>query len=72
VFQIVLFDQRGCGDSRLHASSPATDMAHNATEHVLADMEALREHLGTDRWLLYDGLRLLFPVESDRFRARTA
>jgi proline iminopeptidase len=55
VFQIVLFDQRGCGDSVPNAADPATDMAYNITEHLLADMEALREHLGIDRWLLYGG-----------------
>ena len=30
-------------------------MTHNTTEHLLADMEALREHLGVERWLLYGG-----------------
>ena len=55
VFQIVSFDQRGCGDSVPSAADPATDMAHNTTEHLLADMEALREHLGVQRWLLYGG-----------------
>jgi proline iminopeptidase len=30
-------------------------MAHNTTEHLLADMEALRRRLGIDRWLLYGG-----------------
>jgi proline iminopeptidase len=49
VFQIVLSDQRGCGDSEPHAADPATGMAFNTTEHLLADMEALREHLGIDR-----------------------
>ncbi|MEE6180028.1 prolyl aminopeptidase [Mycobacterium sp. 050134] len=108
-FQVVLFDQRGCGDSAPHAADPATDMANNTTEHLLADMEALREHLGIDRWLLYGGswastlilayaqrhpsrvigiillgvtmtrrreidwlyhgLRLLLPIEWERFRA---
>ncbi len=54
-FKLVSYDQRGCGDSTPHAADPATDMAHNTTEHLLADMEALREHLGIDRWLLYGG-----------------
>lgn len=54
-FQVVLFDQRGCGDSKPHAADPATDMAHNTTDHLIADMEALRNHLGIDRWLLYGG-----------------
>ena len=55
VFQVVLFDQRGCGDSVPSAADPSTDMAHNTTEHLLADIEALREHLGVQRWLLYGG-----------------
>ncbi|WP_067892332.1 prolyl aminopeptidase [Nocardia vaccinii] len=54
-FRIVLFDQRGCGESMPHASDPSVDMAHNTTEHLLADMELLREHLGIERWLLYGG-----------------
>jgi proline iminopeptidase len=52
-YQLVLFDQRGCGDSVPHASDPATDMRHNTTQHLIADMERLREHLGIERWLLY-------------------
>jgi proline iminopeptidase len=55
VFQTVTFDQRGCGDSVPSAADPATDMAHNTTDHLLADMEALRCHLGLDRWVLYGG-----------------
>ena len=41
----VLFDQRGCGRSTPHAGDPATDMSVNTTEHLLADMERLREHI---------------------------
>ena len=54
-YRIVLFDQRGCGRSTPHASDPATDMSVNTTEHLLADMERLREHLGIERWLLTGG-----------------
>jgi proline iminopeptidase len=54
-FRIVLFDQRGCGRSTPHASDPSTDMSINTTEHLLADMERLREHLGIERWLLHGG-----------------
>ncbi|UQA92267.1 alpha/beta fold hydrolase [Streptomyces halobius] len=54
-YRVVLFDQRGCGRSTPHASDPATDMRHNTTEHLLADMERLREHLDIDRWLLFGG-----------------
>lgn len=55
VFRIVLFDQRGCGESLPNASGPDVDMAYNTTEHLLADMERLREHLGIERWVLYGG-----------------
>ncbi|HEY0696351.1 MAG TPA: alpha/beta fold hydrolase, partial [Micromonospora sp.] len=54
-YRVVLFDQRGCGRSTPHASDPATDMRHNTTHHLVADMERLRQHLGVDRWLLYGG-----------------
>ena len=54
-YRVVLFDQRGCGRSRPHASDPATDMRHNTTAHLLADMEQLRTHLDVDRWLLCGG-----------------
>ncbi|NEA22013.1 prolyl aminopeptidase [Actinomadura bangladeshensis] len=54
-YRVVLFDQRGCGRSTPHASDPATDLRHNTTRHLVADMERLREHLGIDRWLLHGG-----------------
>ncbi|WP_028937972.1 prolyl aminopeptidase [Pseudonocardia spinosispora] len=54
-YRAVLFDQRGCGRSTPHASDPATDMSVNTTEHLIADMELLREHLGIERWLLRGG-----------------
>lgn len=55
VYRIILFDQRGCGESRPHASGHDVDLACNTTDHLLADMERLREHLGVDRWLMYGG-----------------
>lgn len=54
-YRIVLFDQRGCGRSLPHASHLATDMAANTTAHLVADMEALRTHLGIERWLVAGG-----------------
>lgn len=54
-YRLVLFDQRGCGRSTPHASDPATDMSVNTTDHLIADMERLREHLGIEQWLLYGG-----------------
>jgi proline iminopeptidase len=54
-YRIVLFDQRGCGRSTPHAGDPATDLDVNTTEHLIADMERLREHLGIEKWLLNGG-----------------
>jgi proline iminopeptidase len=54
-YRLVLFDQRGCGRSTPHAADPETDMSVNTTEHLLRDMELLREHLGIEQWLLYGG-----------------
>jgi proline iminopeptidase len=54
-YRIVLFDQRGCGRSTPNAAEPATDMRHNTTGHLVADIERLRSRLGIDRWLLHGG-----------------
>jgi proline iminopeptidase len=54
-YRVVLFDQRGCGRSAPHASDPAVDLATNTTEHLIADIERLREHLGFGRWLVVGG-----------------
>jgi proline iminopeptidase len=54
-YRIVIFDQRGCGESVPHASDPSVDMSVNTTHHLIADMERLREHLGIERWLLLGG-----------------
>ncbi len=49
-YRIVLFDQRGCGKSTPHAS-----LIDNTTWHLVADMEAIRQHLGIERWLVLGG-----------------
>jgi proline iminopeptidase len=49
-YRIVVFDQRGSGRSRPHASLEA-----NTTWHLVADMQRLRRHLGCDRWLVFGG-----------------
>ena len=54
-YRIVLFDQRGCGRSQPHASSPQTDLAGNTTENLIADIEALRIHLDVEQWLVMGG-----------------
>jgi proline iminopeptidase len=54
-YRAVLFDQRGCGRSRPHASDPNTDLTENTTLHLIEDMERLRQQLGIDQWLLLGG-----------------
>ncbi len=49
-YRIILFDQRGCGRSRPHAS-----LDHNTTHHLIADMEVIRRAFGIDRWMLFGG-----------------
>lgn len=46
----VLMDQRGAGRSRPSAADPGTSLESNTTQHLVADLELLREHLGIDRW----------------------
>jgi proline iminopeptidase len=54
-YRVVLFDQRGCGRSRPHASTPLVDLTTNTTHHLVQDIERLREHLGIERWLVLGG-----------------
>jgi proline iminopeptidase len=54
-YLVVQFDQRGCGQSAPKASDPSTDMSVNTTQHLISDMELLREQLEIERWLLYGG-----------------
>ena len=49
-YRIILFDQRGCGQS-----TPAGSLVVNTTAHLVADMDALRRHLGLNTWLLFGG-----------------
>jgi proline iminopeptidase len=54
-YRIVQFDQRGCGRSTPPAADPETSLETNTTAHLIADIEALRSHLGLDRWLVWGG-----------------
>lgn len=49
-YRIVLFDQRGAGRSTPHA-----DLVDNTTHALVADIEALRTHLGVERWQVFGG-----------------
>jgi proline iminopeptidase len=49
-YRIVIFDQRGAG-----RSTPNAEIADNTTQHLIADIEALRAALDIERWLLFGG-----------------
>ncbi len=49
-YRVILFDQRGCGRSRPHAS-----VAHNTTWHLVADIELLRETFEAESWIVFGG-----------------
>lgn len=49
-YRIILFDQRGAGKSTPHAC-----LEHNTTQALVADMEAIRGHLGIEQWVLFGG-----------------
>lgn len=49
-YRVVLFDQRGCGRSRPHASVTA-----NTTWHLVADIERIRAAMGVEQWLVFGG-----------------
>lgn len=51
-YRVIQFDQRGCGRSTPNAGDPDVDLSTNTLDHLLDDLEALREHLGIDRWLV--------------------
>ena len=49
----VLFDQRSSGRSTPHASEDGVDWASIDMDHHVGDIEALRDHLGIDRWIVF-------------------
>jgi proline iminopeptidase len=54
-YRIVLFDQRGCGRSTPSASDAEIDLASNTTQHLVSDIERLRDQLGVEAWLMLGG-----------------
>ncbi len=49
-YRIILFDQRGCGQS-----TPFASLQDNTTWDLVADIETLRAHLAVDRWQVVGG-----------------
>jgi proline iminopeptidase len=50
IYRVILFDQRGCGKSRPHAS-----VEHNTTWDLVNDIEFIRETLDIDQWIVFGG-----------------
>jgi proline iminopeptidase len=69
VYRVVLFDQRGCGRSRPHASVEA-----NTTWHLVSDIEAIRRTLAIEQFICFGGswgatLALIYAIRNpDRVR----
>ena len=49
-WRIIIFDQRGCGQSTPHA-----ELQENTTWDLIADIEKIREHLEIDKWVVFGG-----------------
>ena len=50
LYDVLLFDQRGCG-----RSTPFASLEANTTWHIVADMERLREMCGWEKWQVFGG-----------------
>ncbi|MDI6026431.1 prolyl aminopeptidase [Corticibacterium sp. UT-5YL-CI-8] len=50
LYDVVLFDQRGCG-----RSTPFAGLDNNTTWHLVADIERLREMVGVETWQVFGG-----------------
>ena len=49
-WRIVIFDQRGCGQS-----TPYAELRENTTWDLVSDIEKLREHLQIAKWFVFGG-----------------
>jgi proline iminopeptidase len=49
-YRIVLFDQRGCGQSKPHA-----ELKENTTWDLVSDIEKIREYLKIEKWVVFGG-----------------
>tara|TARA_Y100000589_G_scaffold324896_1_gene361795 strand:- start:1807 stop:2751 length:945 start_codon:yes stop_codon:yes gene_type:complete len=62
-FDIIQFDQRGCGNS-----VPFSELRENTTINLVEDIEKLRNHFNIDRWHLFGGswgstLALIYSIK---------
>ena len=50
IYRIILMDQRGCGKS-----TPHSELRENDTWALVSDIEAVREHLDINKWVVFGG-----------------
>lgn len=50
LYRIILFDQRGCGRSR-----PLGELENNTIQHLITDMEIIRQQLAIQQWVVFGG-----------------
>lgn len=49
-YRIILFDQRGCGQSTPHGG-----LNNNTTADLIDDLETIRQHLAIEKWVVFGG-----------------
>ncbi len=49
-YHIILFDQRGCG-----RSTPFASLENNTTQHLILDIERIRQFLVIEKWMIFGG-----------------
>ena len=67
-YRIILFDQRGCGQSTPHCATDINAIWNNTTADLVKDMEVIRQHLNIKRWVVAGGswgttVALLYAIE---------
>ncbi len=50
IYRIILFDQRGAGQSTPHA-----ELTNNTTQDLVNDIEVIRQHLNIEKWIVFGG-----------------
>jgi proline iminopeptidase len=67
-YRIILFDQRGCGQSIPNCIDGRKAIAQNTTQDLMADMEVIRNYLSIEKWVVAGGswgstLALLYGIQ---------
>ena len=66
IFNIIQFDQRGCG-----RSTPHSELTDNSTQHLIEDIEKLRDFMQIDSWHVFGGswgstLSLIYAIQHSK------